>query len=100
MTAASDKDLGALHRVVANGLKAVIVDGQGKDEDGNPIPAAPAFYAAAIAFLKNNNITATLSGNEELTKLGEALKARRTKRVNPQALEAAAEEYALRHTLQ
>lgn len=103
--AVTDKELGGLFEAVTNGLTAVLRDGEvvGTDEDTGEVirkTASPAYFAASIALLKNNNITADATGNAELVALAEQLKARRNKKVHPLALEAAAQEYADRHTLQ
>jgi hypothetical protein len=101
--AVTDKELGSLFSVITEGLTSVIRDGETlMDSEGNPVKktASPAYFAAGIALLKNNNITADATGNAELVALAEQLKARRNKKVHPLALEAAAQEYADRHTLQ
>lgn len=96
----TDKDLGGLFSVITTGLTEVIRDGETMlDGEGNAIrkTASPAYFTAGIALLKNNNITADASGNAELKALADQLKARRNKKVNPLALEAAAQEYSDRH---
>ncbi len=65
--AASDKALGELHSTVATVLTAAI----SADE-----PSA-AMIAAAITFLKNNNITASPTDNAELAELNKKLAERR-----------------------
>lgn len=89
--AASDKDLGELHSAVAVALKNVITNGV-PTENGTA-PAPPAYLGAAIAFLKNNNITADLTKNEDLQDLQNALNKRRS-RLTPEALQDAAREFA------
>lgn len=101
--AVTDKELGSLFSVITEGLTSVIRDGETMmDNEGNAVKktASPAYFAAGIALLKNNSITADATGNAELVALAEQLKARRNKKVHPLALEAAAQEYADRHTLQ
>lgn len=101
--AVTDKELGSLFSVITEGLTSVIRDGETMmDSEGNAVKktASPAYFAAGIALLKNNSITADATGNAELVALAEQLKARRNKKVHPLALEAAAQDYADRHTLQ
>lgn len=90
--AASDKVLGKLHEAVASALQEQvegIMDGEVR------IPPSPALLGAAIAFLKNNNITADAAENAALRNLNEALKARAKKKLPQQALDEAANTYAL-----
>lgn len=93
--AASDKVLGELHAKVANAL-AEQVDGYTVVEDDveKVIKPSPALLSAAIAFLKNNNITADAEDNVALRDLGAALAARRKKRIPQAALDDAASHYA------
>lgn len=100
--AASDKKLGTLHEAVADALTEQ-VQGYITTElkaDGEPIEIvvkpSPALLSAAIAFLKNNNITADAEDNAELRDLSAALKARQKKRIPQTALDAAAEDFANR----
>jgi len=74
--AASDKKLGALHEQVADALAEQVVgydepvlDAEGEVVATKRIRASPALLGAAIAFLKNNSITADPSTNAELAKL-------------------------------
>ena len=91
--AATDKALGTLHQAVATGLtealKPVPLEG------GGILQAPPAYFAAAIAFLKNNNITADPTTNKDLAELGDALRRRRNNRLTPQQMEEAADQFAL-----
>jgi hypothetical protein len=83
MSAASDKDLGTLHSVVARVLKDQL--------EGEPTAAV---LGAAITFLKNNNITAT-SENEELSALKDELaKKRASGRDALRDMRAAADDFA------
>lgn len=93
--AASDKVLGELHAKVANAL-AEQVDGYTVVEDDveKVVKPSPALLSAAIAFLKNNNITADAEDNVALRNLGDALAARRKKRIPQAALDDAALTYA------
>lgn len=81
MSKATEAKLGDLHGAVTDLLTEVIRNGKtiGTDESGEPIKAtAPAAYVvAALALLKNNNITADPSTNEGLRTLQEQLAARR-----------------------
>jgi len=65
--AASEDALGALHATVAKVLTQAI--------QGEEVTAAT--LSVAVAFLKNNNITADATHNEELAELTAALAARR-----------------------
>lgn len=93
--AASDKVLGTLHEKVAIAL-AEQVDGYTVIEDDveKVIKPSPALLSAAIAFLKNNNITADAVDNAELRNLSEALSARRKKKLPQSVLDEAASQYA------
>lgn len=66
MSKATEDDLGDLHATVARGLKAAL--------EAEPTAA---IFGAAIAFLKNNNITADPSRNSDLAELQDKLAARR-----------------------
>jgi hypothetical protein len=81
--AASDTELGELHATIASQLAAIIRDGATvTDKEGNQVQvsAGPAYFGAAIAFLKNNNITADVSENAELAELALTLKKKRDSR--------------------
>lgn len=77
MSKASEAALGDLHGAIAEGLTEVIKDGVtlGIDEEGKPIKgtASPAFFAAGIAFLKNNNITSDPGTDTKLQGLKDRL---------------------------
>lgn len=101
--AASESALGELHAAVAVGLTTVIKDGvpvADKEGDVTVAPAAPAYYAAAIAFLKNNSITASADENVALNNLAAALAAKRKDAktgLTQAGLDKAAEEFANIH---
>ena len=94
--AASEKKLGELHEAVATAFTEQVAGFVETDEEGREkvIRPSPALLGAAVAFLKNNNITADAEGNEKLRELGAALKARREKRVPQTALDQAADAFA------
>ena len=75
MSKASEDALAALHGAVATALTGSLVERVG--EDGVPVPPSASHIMAAITFLKNNNITADVSSNTELSDLNAALTARR-----------------------
>ena len=100
--AASEQKLGALHEAVADALSeqvkgytAIELNAQGEQVE-REVKASPALLSAAIAFLKNNNITADAEDNEALRNLGQALAARRKKKIPQVALDEAAETFASR----
>lgn len=111
MSKATDEDLGALHGAVARALTEVIADGvtevirgKGKDAADQVVktPASPAYLAAAITFLKNNNITAA-QGNTELDALKQALENKRKAKapvMSQAALDEAVELFGQQHPLQ
>lgn len=79
--AASEAELGTLHKVIAEGLTQVIRDGEAmQDPEGNIVKktASAAYFAAGIALLKNSNITASAEDNAALTGLKAALAAKRS----------------------
>ena len=83
MSKASEDALGALHAAVADQLSTIIKDGvKAVDKEGEVVTlaAGPAYFGAAIAFLKNNNITADPSVDEGLQDLQRTLAARRRSR--------------------
>lgn len=94
--AASDKQLGSLHAKVAAALTEQ-VEGYTVVEDDveKLVRPSPALLGAAIAFLKNNNITADVEDNAALRDLGEALKARSKKKLPQALLDDAASAYAM-----
>lgn len=95
MTASTD-DLGAVHQQLATLYKqllqpreeVILVQGEALlDKEGNPrvrmVYPSAAELAAANAFLKNNNITATPAGNDALKELEELMKKRQAKATRP-----------------
>jgi hypothetical protein len=80
MSAASDDELSRLHKVVAEKLTTILSDGVTvqSGEGTAQITAGAAYFAATIAFLKNNNVTAS-KDNEALKGLKDQLAARRAK---------------------
>lgn len=83
MSKASEDTLGALHSAVATALSTIIADGvKVVDKEGEVVTlaAGPAYFGAAIAFLKNNNITADPSVDAGLQDLQRTLAARRRSR--------------------
>lgn len=80
--AASDEDMGVLHGAVAKVLTVAVTQ----------MPS-PQYIGAAIAFLKNNNITSTAK-NKGLAELKDALAAKRKRGdLKKPALEEAAREF-------
>jgi hypothetical protein len=79
MSKASEDALGELHGAVAVALTSIIKDGvavlggKGEDVEAVKIDAPASYFAAAIALLKNNNITADPSSNAALNGLKEQL---------------------------
>lgn len=94
--AASDRQMGELHKAVATELFAQVVGIDEPQEDGSikRIRPSPAVLSASIAFLKNNNTTADVEDNAALRDLGAALKARSKKKLPQAMLDEAAESYA------
>lgn len=90
--AATDKELGALHKAVAEGLTQALQPHV--TEEGKVILAPAAYFGAAIAMLKNNNITADPTTNKELQELQQALHNRRHKKLGSAELQEAASEFA------
>ena len=93
-TAATEDALGTLHAGVANALADIIREGVPvvvKDAEGEAsvvkVPASAAYFAAAITFLKNNNITSD-GDDQELGALKQALAKRAA--AKPAAITAAA----------
>jgi hypothetical protein len=96
MSKATDTQLGNLHAAVAEVLVETLRNGAVVgSEEGEPvrITAPAAYIGAAIAFLKNNNITADPSTNEGLKNLDDQLRARRN-RLTPEDLAKAADDFA------
>jgi len=97
--AANAKTLGELHEAVAEafseqvkGYVEEVVEGDKVIE--RTVRPSPALLGAAVAFLKNNNITADPETNEALKGLSEKLAARRKGKISPAALDAAADAFA------
>lgn len=82
--AASDATLKALHAVLAEQLLDMIQNGVPVfDKEGNEAGTRKATAAelnVAVAFLKNNEITADLNDSDATRELREALEARRKKK--------------------
>lgn len=74
MSKATESELSALHGVVARGLRDVI---EAKGEDGAVAPAS--YFMAALAMLKQNNITADPDQNSDLKALADRLSEKRQK---------------------
>lgn len=103
-TAATEDALGDLHAGVAKALSDIITEGvpvviKGEEADKVVnVPASAAYFAAAITFLKNNNIT-TDPGDQELGALKQALAKRAAAKPVPlsaSALDEAAELFGAR----
>lgn len=88
--AADNDTLQGLHAAVAKALADAI--SPTTNEEGMVLPASAAHLSVAIAFLKNNNITASANTNKELADLSEALAARRRKKEVPKLALVEAEE--------
>lgn len=88
MAKPSTDDLGDLLGVVTATLTeaTAITETQAENGDTVRVLPSPAFIAAAITLLKNNNVTADVSRNEGLSKLRDAMANRATKRAVPKAL--------------
>lgn len=100
MSKASEAELSKLHGELARGLTTIISEGvEVPTKEGSVKVTAPAaYFGAAVALLKNNNITADPSKNEELDALTKALQARRQgKRNNLNDFQQAAEDFADQH---
>ena len=93
---ATDKELGELHKQVTIALTEQVKGAEFEGEDGKVVKAlpSPALLGAAIAFLKNNNITADAEGNEALRELNQKLAERRKRAIPQSSLDAAASHYA------
>ncbi len=95
--AATDNALQELHAQIARSLTDAVKPVEVTDEETGAIkviPPSAAHLAAAITFLKNNNITASPTGNQALSDLSDALAARRRKKIAPAALQEAEEQLA------
>ena len=86
--AATIKELGDLHskltRTISEAIEPTIsVVGEGEGAKEVRIAAPASMLAVAVAFLKNNSITADADVNDELTALKDKLKERRAQRKAP-----------------
>ena len=94
--AASAKTLGDLHEKVAVAFAEQVegfveTDAEGQERTVRP---SPALLGAAVAFLKNNNITADPETNAALGELKDKLAARRKGKVSAELLDRAANDFA------
>lgn len=103
MSKASETLLGELHALVATALTARLEAPLRAGEDRAPVPGTEGMgcsssdIQAAIAFLKNNNITADAESNSELAALQKALTDRRKNKKSALiAQQEAAEEFEIR----
>ena len=96
--AANAGKLGELHEKVAEALTEQVVGYVETDEKGieRTVRPSPALLGAAIAFLKNNNITADPEQNEALRELSSKLADRRKRKIPQASLDAAAQEFSER----
>lgn len=94
--AASEQVLGELHEAVTTAFVEQVKGFVEQDDEGRETVTrpSPALLGAAVAFLKNNNITADATQNEALIGLSKALQARRRKQLPQQALDEAADTFA------
>ena len=95
--AANAKTLGELHEAVARELKEQVNGYEEQTEKGvKLVRPSPAVLGAAIAFLKNNNITADPEHNSALKDLRDKLADRRNRKLPQAALDDAADQYSQR----
>lgn len=96
--AASETTLGKLHEQVATALSEQVAGYDEIMEDGTVkrVRPSPALLGAAIAYLKNNNITADPEQNEALRELSSKLADRRKRKIPQASLDAAAQEFSER----
>ena len=93
--AANAKTLGVLHEAVAKALAEQVEGYTESTDDGERlVRPSPAVLGAAIAFLKNNNITADPETNEALRDLNSKLADRRKRKIPQASLDAAATDFA------
>jgi len=88
MAKATERKLNALHGAVAEALVEIIEDKEEVtefNEDGFEVgtgkqarTASPAMMAAAIKFLKDNDITADIEQDENMSRLDDVLKKKST----------------------
>ena len=80
----TEKELNALHGTVARVLRSQLeetVSITGEDgEESEVMIAPPAVLAAAIKFLKDNDITTSIEDDENMSELEDMLKEKRKKR--------------------
>ena len=91
MTAASNKDLGELHRLVAESLAEQLRDAERIEDPADRAYAIKEARAQAITFLKNNNITSSPEHDDKLAGLKERLAQQR--RASTTSLLEAAEKF-------
>ena len=94
--AANAKTLGELHEAVATAFSEQVKGFVEADEEGKErtVRPSPALLGAAVAFLKNNNITADPETNAALGELKDKLAARRKGKVSAELLDQAANDFA------
>lgn len=97
---ASERKLGSLHEAVADalteqvqGYEEPVLNEEGQVIASKLIKPSPSLLTAAIAFLKNNNITADPEQNEALLGLKNKLRDKRNGKVPSAALDEAADAY-------
>lgn len=93
--AATDKQLGELHRLVAESLTQALQEADAIEDPTDRAYAIKEARAQAITFLKNNSITADVTTDTALSSLREKLRARQ--RVPQAGLQEAAEAFAKSH---
>lgn len=89
--AATDKELGELHKLVAEGLALDLANAQEIEDVAVRAATIKEVRAQAIAFLKNNNITADVQTNAALAGLKEQLAAKRQSRPRAELADALAQ---------
>lgn len=99
MSKATEQELGELHGTLARGLNGLLKDGVdvASGEATVKVTAPAAFWGVAVALLKNNNITADPTKNEELSELNKLLQARRQNARSDLNFREAAEDFATKH---
>ena len=82
MSKATEQELAALHGALARGLTDIVSNGAevATKEGAVRVTAPAAYFGAAVALLKNNNITADPTTDAGLKGLAEALQAKRNAR--------------------
>jgi hypothetical protein len=99
--AATTEELSTLHKQVAESLVEDLTSAASIEDPALRAAVRKEARAQAIAFLKNNNITAA-QGNNELNALQQALTARKAAKAKPvavpqEALDEAADLFAARN---